>query len=300
MMASCSLLSFDGESSDGGYGLFSLSLPDVGTEECTRVGDIEEITGRYGISRFGDDIVWKPKDDNFLRGAQAGSSFAMACGAALIILVAFRQFLCRIPCTDFLMDLFGLSVQVGLGMVYLLWLSDGCSYFDCGYGDASTFLVVSQVLWMLASCLTKCMGPSAADRKKALAEERKKRALDGDGVGEAPGTRGLPGASEDDSGDDSSSSSDDDDDDADDDAEDEKDDIEGGKEESDNDGKEENDNDGKEENDDDGKEESDNDGKEESDNDGKEESDNDGKEESDKDETEGSKDEKEESGDEKV
>mmetsp|Transcript_8293 Transcript_8293/g.19972 ORF Transcript_8293/g.19972 Transcript_8293/m.19972 type:complete len:105 (-) Transcript_8293:200-514(-) len=84
-----------------------------------------------------------------------------------------RQFCCPLPCTDFMMDVCCLAVQVGLAMVYLLWMSDGCYYYECDIGDGSGFLVAAQVFWILAACFTKCMRPSAWQRKKTAEKEAK-------------------------------------------------------------------------------------------------------------------------------
>jgi hypothetical protein len=73
-----------------------------------------------------------------------------------------------------MMDVCSLAIQVGLGMVYLLWMSDGCHYFECDIGEASYLLIVAQALWFLAACFTKCMRPSAFQRKQMAEEEAKK------------------------------------------------------------------------------------------------------------------------------
>ena len=77
------------------------------------------------------------------------------------------------------MDVSSLGVQVGLAMVYLLWMSDGCYYFECGLGAGGGILIAAQVLWIMASCFSKCMRPSAFQRKK-MEEEEKKKAEEGD------------------------------------------------------------------------------------------------------------------------
>jgi len=169
VLASCNLLSLDGDTSTGSYGLFFLNVPDSGTDQCTEIRAIDEITGLYG-----DGIIWQPREDHHLRAAQIGCSFALGCGFALVIFVFFRQFFCPLPCSGFIMDVCGLAVQVGLAMVYLLWLSDGCTYFECDYGEGMPFLICAQVFWMIAGCFIKCMRPSAAERKKMEAEEQKK------------------------------------------------------------------------------------------------------------------------------
>ncbi|CAJ1967793.1 unnamed protein product [Cylindrotheca closterium] len=170
MLASCALLSLDGETSNGSYGLFFLNLPDSGTDTCTEMRFVDEVSGRYGD----DGIIWQPRQDTYLRAAQIGSSFAFGCGFVLVMFIFCRQFCCPLPCTEFLMDVCCLAIQVGLGMVYLLWISDGCHYFECDIGEGSYLLIVAQALWFLAACFTKCMRPSAFQRRKMAEEEAKK------------------------------------------------------------------------------------------------------------------------------
>lgn len=108
-----------------------------------------------------------------LRAAQIGSCFAVGCGFVLFTLIIFRQFLFPLlPCSEFVMDVCCLAIQVGLAMVYLLWQSEGCHYFECQIGTGSWFLIVSQVLWAIAACFTKCMRPNAFQRNKMAEEER--------------------------------------------------------------------------------------------------------------------------------
>mmetsp|Transcript_8293 Transcript_8293/g.19973 ORF Transcript_8293/g.19973 Transcript_8293/m.19973 type:complete len:85 (-) Transcript_8293:767-1021(-) len=59
MLASCTLLSLTGETSDGSYGLFFLSLPDSGNSTCTEMRFVDEVTGRYGEN----GLTWQPRED---------------------------------------------------------------------------------------------------------------------------------------------------------------------------------------------------------------------------------------------
>jgi len=171
MLASCEILSFEGEESDGSYGLFFLNLPDSENSTCTEMRFVDLVTGRYGE----DGPTWGPRQDTYLRAAQIGSSFALGCGFVLLMLIFFRQFFCPLPCSEFTMDVCCLAIQVGLAMVYLLWLSGGCSYFDCKVANGSVLLAVAQILWMIAGCFSKCLRPNAFQRKK-IKEEKEKEA----------------------------------------------------------------------------------------------------------------------------
>lgn len=171
MLTACQLLTFVGDTTDGTYGLFYVSLPDSpDSGTCTEVRSIDEISGRYGAN----GLIWQPREDDYLRAAQIGGTFSFACGFILLVFVVCRQFFCPLPCSEFLMDVCCLAIQVGLGMVYLIYMSDGCYYFECGLSSAGGVLIAAQVMWMFAFCLTKCMRPSAFQRKKAEEEERKK------------------------------------------------------------------------------------------------------------------------------
>jgi len=171
MLTACQLLTFVGDTTDGTYGLFYVSLPDSpDSGTCTEVRSIDEISGRYGAN----GLIWQPREDDYLRAAQIGGTFSFACGFILLVFVVCRQFFCPLPCSEFLMDVCCLAIQVGLGMVYLIYMSDGCYYFECGLSSAGGVLIAAQVMWMFAFCLTKCMRPSAFQRKKAEEEEQKK------------------------------------------------------------------------------------------------------------------------------
>lgn len=171
MLTACQLLTFVGDTTDGTYGLFYVSLPDSpDSGTCTEVRSIDEISGRYGAN----GLIWQPREDDYLRAAQIGGTFSFACGFILLVFVSCRQFFCPLPCSEFLMDVCCLAIQVGLGMVYLIYMSDGCYYFQCGLSSAGGVLIAAQVMWMFAFCLTKCMRPSAFQRKKAEEEEQKK------------------------------------------------------------------------------------------------------------------------------
>lgn len=63
-MATCDLLSLDGESTDGRYGLFFLSLPDSGADTCTEMRFVNEVSGRYGAN----GLIWAPRSDSVSNG----------------------------------------------------------------------------------------------------------------------------------------------------------------------------------------------------------------------------------------
>ena len=72
-LASCGLLRFNGEDSNGRYGLFFLNLPDSGTETCTEMRFVDEVTGRYGD----DGPIWEPRQDTVSSGSAFDNVFSI-------------------------------------------------------------------------------------------------------------------------------------------------------------------------------------------------------------------------------
>lgn len=200
LIASCEILNLNnGGPRMGGYGLFFVDVPELESEQCIKTMEIDEIFGRWG-----GDFAWEPREDDvralnccwysfigfmnlwqipntfvtpnssllqLLVAAQIGSGVAVAFGFISLVTVFCKSCCCPLPCSQLLTDISGLAIQAGLAMVYLLWISDGCKFYDCEYGQGLSFLIAAQALWAISSCLSRCMRPSAAERKKIEIEQ---------------------------------------------------------------------------------------------------------------------------------
>ena len=63
VLAACELLTLQGDTSDGNYGLFFVTLPDSASDTCTEMRLVDEVNGRYGPG----GLVWKPREDTVSR-----------------------------------------------------------------------------------------------------------------------------------------------------------------------------------------------------------------------------------------
>mmetsp|Transcript_14176 Transcript_14176/g.26527 ORF Transcript_14176/g.26527 Transcript_14176/m.26527 type:complete len:227 (-) Transcript_14176:330-1010(-) len=155
----------------GSLGLYRASFPDgnqldVDSGECVTLDDVD------GIDQY--------KDTAF-NCARVCAVVAFFCGLVLFVFGFFKQCLCPLPCTQLLMDISGAAVQIMLALVYTLWLTEACNRYKCTYGDGGTYLFLTQIFWLAASCFTRCMRPGRWERRdeiranKAKKQEEKER-----------------------------------------------------------------------------------------------------------------------------
>lgn len=83
----------------------------------------------------------------------------------------FKQCLCPLPCSQILLDLSGIAVQISLALVWPVWRTSFCSTFGCQWGRGATALLVSQVFYLVASVFTRCMRDPRHVRKQREANE---------------------------------------------------------------------------------------------------------------------------------
>jgi hypothetical protein len=169
LLVSCETLqlSVGNEVTVGSLGLFFANFPPgtVITDtdgQCTRIDDVPNINDH--------------KDAAF-NCARICAIIAFICGAILLVFGFFQQCLCPLPCTQLLMDVSGGLVQLMLALVYVIWATDACGVFQCSFGVGGTYLVLTQVFWLLAACLTRFMRPGRYERRDEIqaAKVEKKR-----------------------------------------------------------------------------------------------------------------------------
>lgn len=108
-----------------------------------------------------------------------GSALAFAIGLILLLNLATRQCFRALTKYQLIMYVCGTAVQVCLGWVYLIWWSNGCDFYFCTFGTGSTYLILTQLFWLMACVLTKFMRPSL-DERHAVAAASAVRFADGD------------------------------------------------------------------------------------------------------------------------
>ena len=166
LLASCDILYLSsGFRVVGSLGLYQANFPD-GT-------DLDNASGNQDQCVAIDDVpgIDAYKDAAF-NCARVCAVIAFFCGLVLLVFGFFKQCLCPLPCSQFLMDLSGFSVQIMLALVYVIWLSKACDSYQCTYGRGGTYLVLTQIFWLGASCFTRCMRPGRHERRDEIAAEK--------------------------------------------------------------------------------------------------------------------------------
>ena len=157
LIFSCDFLDlFKGGIKLGSLGLFSWKIPQDGSE-CTAFAEDSEI------------------EDTAFNCARVCSVIALCAGGIMFAFGFFKQCIFPLPCTQMLMDLSSTCVQVMLALVYVIWLSEACDLYTCKYGDGSTLLIVTQLLWLAAGIFSRCMRPGRWERRDEIHANRDKK-----------------------------------------------------------------------------------------------------------------------------
>jgi hypothetical protein len=169
LLASCNILYLSaGFRVVGSVGLYQANFPD-GT-------DLDNASGNLDKCVAIDDV---PGIDNYkdpaFNCARVCAVIAFFCGLVLLLLGFFKQCLCPLPCSQLLMDLSGFSVQIMLALVYVLWHTRACDMYQCTNGRGGTYLFLTQILWLGASCFTRCMRPGRYERRDEIAAEKARK-----------------------------------------------------------------------------------------------------------------------------
>ena len=149
----------------------------VGTCEMLQLGRNAGYIGpwRADIEGSGCQAWYKEDsdlDDWLINMARACSMMALIFGIILAIFGFFNQCLCPLPCTQRVLDLSGLGVQVGLILTWPMIRSDVCEEFGgCSWGSGATSLMLSQLFYLIASLFTRCMREPRYKRRQIGSKE---------------------------------------------------------------------------------------------------------------------------------
>jgi hypothetical protein len=151
LIKSCDLLDLSvGADIRGSLGLFYADPPGNTQGECIEISSVED----------------RSIDDKALKCARVCCIMALAFGSILFVFGFFKQCICPLPCTQPLMDLSSSCVQICLALVYVIWLTDACDTYACSYGDGSTYLILTQIFWLVAGCFSRCMREGRKGRRQ--------------------------------------------------------------------------------------------------------------------------------------
>ncbi|CAB9496201.1 expressed unknown protein [Seminavis robusta] len=110
------------------------------------------------------------QDDWILNMARACSVMALIFGCILAVFGFFNQCLCPLPCSQKILDLSGVGVQIGLALTWPMIRSSVCdNHGGCRWGDDAAALLLSQIFYLAASIFNRCM---REPRYKRRQEER--------------------------------------------------------------------------------------------------------------------------------
>jgi len=90
-------------------------------------------------------------------------------GATLLVFGFFKQCLCELPCSQIVMDVCGGTIQIFLALTYVIWHTALCREEGnvCSFGSTGgSYLILTQVFWLLAAIFTRCMRPGRSERRK--------------------------------------------------------------------------------------------------------------------------------------
>lgn len=94
-------------------------------------------------------------------------------GAILAVVARFHQCLLPLPCTQRILDLSGAGVHFGPALTWPMIRSNACdSLGGCGWGDDATALLQSQIFYLIASVVSRCMREARYKSRQERGEER--------------------------------------------------------------------------------------------------------------------------------
>jgi hypothetical protein len=92
--------------------------------------------------------------------------FALIFGCLILLLGFFKQCLCKIPCTNIIMNISGFGVQISMALVYVAWANKLCDNGGCYWGEGMTYNLLAQIFYAVSSCLVRCMREPRYERRK--------------------------------------------------------------------------------------------------------------------------------------
>ena len=152
----------------------------IGTCDMLELGR-NGVNGHLGPWRADIDgsgcVGWDKDDagdaaDWLINMARACSMMALIFGIVMAVFGFFHQCLCPLPCSQRMLDLSGLGVQIGLALTWPMIRSDVCDSFGgCSWGGGATALVLAQLFYFAASIFTRCMREPRYKRRQDAAAE---------------------------------------------------------------------------------------------------------------------------------
>ena len=120
-------------------------------------------------------VVWDKSNeytDWILNMARVCSMMALILGCIFTFFGFFKQCLCPLPCSQIIMDISGVGVQISLALVWPMIRSNVCKTFGCRWGGGATALLLTQIFFFAASIFSRCMREPRYERsRKAEREE---------------------------------------------------------------------------------------------------------------------------------
>lgn len=121
-------------------------------------------------------VVWDKSDEStdwLLNMARVCSMMAFILGCILTTFAFFKQCLCPLPCSQIIMDISGLMLQISLALVWPMIRSQVCETYGCSWGNGATALLLAQIFFFAASIFSRCMREPRYERRKERQNERK-------------------------------------------------------------------------------------------------------------------------------
>jgi hypothetical protein len=122
-------------------------------------------------------VVWDKTaeaTDWLLNMARVCSMMGLILGCILTFFGFFKQCLCPLPCSQIIIDISGVAVQISLALVWPMIRSDVCqTYGGCRWGGGATALILAQIFFFVASIFSRCMREPRYERRKQRKEEHK-------------------------------------------------------------------------------------------------------------------------------
>ena len=112
--------------------------------------------------------------DWLLNMARVCSMMGLILGCILTFFGFFKQCLCPLPCSQIIMDISGVALQISLALVWPMIRSDVCQTYGCRWGGGATALLLAMIFFFAASIFSRCMREPRYERKKERVGEQKK------------------------------------------------------------------------------------------------------------------------------
>ena len=154
----------------------------VGTCDMLEIG-LNGSIGPWRANVMGSGCVGWDKTaeatDWVLNMARVCSMMGLILGCILTFFGFFKQCLCPLPCSQIIIDISGVAVQISLALVWPMIRSDVCqTYGGCRWGGGATALILAQIFFLAASIFTRCMREPRYERRKQQRKEQEEPLID--------------------------------------------------------------------------------------------------------------------------